>query len=918
MKISSMVLAVLLGVACNWAAVAQQPAVEDSTQQTVVITGSLIPRSEVETVVPITTISEQDLEVRGFTSIADALQQSAFSTGSVQNSQYSGGFTQGAKTLSLFGLSPSYVKYLIDGRPMADYPALYNGTDIITSISGIPMELVDHIDILPGGQSSLYGSDAIAGVINIVMKKRLDGPIVDARYGWFQEGGGDDSRLTLADSFSFGKVTLLAGVEAAKVTPIWGYQRDLTKQYFTGGSSPQVAERDYLFLAQTSGDYVFLDPNNCANVAGQFEGTVRRQTRPGRGDYCGTTLAGNYTSANGENDVQGYVHGTMDINPALSLYADLLASHNDTKYNVSAGYYSTDIDFGAYYDPTIGDLTTAQHVFSPEEAGNIRNDMDRAITNAYSATLGATGQIGSGDWTYDAGFTYTKQKLIERTHLQFTTAIENFFASILGPQLGVDPFVGAFPEFSPDYAAFYAPVTPAQYASFSGLASTYSDTWDSMLRAQLTNPSLFKLPAGDAGIALAAEYGRQSWDYAPDPRYLNGETFAYTSVAGNGNRKRYAFTSELRVPVIKMLTATASGRYDDYRVSGENVDKTTYMLGLELRPIRTLLVRGRYGTAFKAPTLSDEFQGESGFYQLIPDYYLCDRGGFTSANITDCPQYNYYFGSTAGNPALKPINAKVWDTGIVFSPLPNLSAAVDYFHWDIDNEVTEQDSDQLLRTEAACREGVLDIGSPTCVAALSQVTRDAGGNLVSFITPKINVANETLDAITAEVHYRQDIGAFGNLAFELNYNDLLHHKYQQFPGDVFLNLLTNPFWSTEFKSNVNASVTWDIRQFSTTVYATRRGSSPNYVSTTSPDGYAVPGAGKLGAWTLFTLNVGYDFAPGLNVSATVDNIFNRMPPVDRSYPGSAGGYSLPAYNEFNYNVFGRQFFIEASYKPGRR
>src|SRR5689334_18871022 len=98
---------------------------DDTELTTVTVTGSLIPqKTETETAAPLTTISAEDMQVRGFTSIADALQQSTFSNGSVQGAQYSGGFTQGAKTLSLFDLSPSYVKYLIDGRPMVDYPAL--------------------------------------------------------------------------------------------------------------------------------------------------------------------------------------------------------------------------------------------------------------------------------------------------------------------------------------------------------------------------------------------------------------------------------------------------------------------------------------------------------------------------------------------------------------------------------------------------------------------------------------------------------------------------------------------------------------------------------------------------------------------------------------------------------------------------
>ena len=102
----------------------------------VIVTGSLIPQVRSETSVPIATISAEDMQTKGFATVADALQHSSFSTGAVQGPQFSVGFTPGAQTISLFGLSPSYTKYLIDGRPIADYPALYNGTDVITSISG--------------------------------------------------------------------------------------------------------------------------------------------------------------------------------------------------------------------------------------------------------------------------------------------------------------------------------------------------------------------------------------------------------------------------------------------------------------------------------------------------------------------------------------------------------------------------------------------------------------------------------------------------------------------------------------------------------------------------------------------------------------------------------------------------------------
>jgi len=282
----------LLALACM-AALGTAPAMaQDDTAssknakklETVTVTGSLIPQTQIETATPVTTITAEQLKARGFATVADALQQSAFATGSVQGAGSGATFTKGAQTLSFFGLPPGFVKYLIDGRPMGDFPALYNGSDAFNNLSNIPAEMVDHIDILPGGQSSLYGSDAIAGVINIVLKKRIDAPVIDARYGWLSDGGGIDRRVYLADSFSWGKVNIIGGVQVEKTQPIWGYDRDLTKQYYTEGTGPAVAGRDYLVNSTTKvrNSYVspsLLDPKNCSNVTSQFQNTEASQSR---------------------------------------------------------------------------------------------------------------------------------------------------------------------------------------------------------------------------------------------------------------------------------------------------------------------------------------------------------------------------------------------------------------------------------------------------------------------------------------------------------------------------------------------------------------------------------------------------------------------------------------------------------------
>ena len=912
----------LLVTLCVWvhriptAMAADQQGSEAAQQlEQVVVTGSLIPQIQGETSTPVTVITAEDMQQRGFATVAEALQHAAFATGSVQGADFYGGFTQGAKTLELFGLSESYVKYLIDGRPMGDYPALYNGTDSFVNIAGIPTVLVDHIDILPGGQSSIYGSDAIAGVINIVLKKKMDGPMFDFRYGFTSDGGGEDTRFGAADSFSFGKLTILIGGQYEKMDPIWGYQRDLTNQYYTNGSTPQIAYPDFAVISGTTGDYYFEDPAGCANVAGLSGNSMRETTRVGLGSYCGSAKSGFYTIANADESTQGYLSATADLTDHLQLYGDVLLSHDVARFGTGPGLFYTAYatnDYLYYYDPRLDDVVNLQHVFSPEEEGGLNNTMDKNTQNGLRANLGLKGALGSSDWTYDVGMTYSRQNLTEATFLQFTDPLQNFFAPIFGPNLGYNAAQNAY-TYEPNYAAFYKPITPAQFDSFSGYATNYSYTEDSMVRGQLTDASLFSLPGGHAGLALVLEGGDQGWNYAPDPRFLDGETFAFTSATGSGHRSRYAATAELRLPLFKMLTVSASGRYDDYRVSGQNVDKATYNLGIEFRPLETLLLRGRYGTSFKAPTLADEYQGNTGFYQYATDYYSCAQLGYTGNTLGNCPYFQEsVLGTTSGNTKLRPITAENFDIGAVWAPVRHMSVTMDYIHWLINNEVTEQSADFILRTESLCRLGTYNINSPTCVAALDAVSRDANGNLISVATPKINVSQEQLGVFVLGFNYELPAGRLGNFELKASWSNTLRHYLTQYAGDQPDNLLLDAVYSQEFKTKANASVTWTKGDWSGTVYVERYGHTPNYLATVN--GYGTPGAGNLATWALCTLSARYQITPTLELSASVQDLFNTMPPVDRSVPGDQN----QPYDELDYNILGRTFFVEVSYVLGKK
>lgn len=893
---------------------------------TVVVTGSLIPQSQLETFVPATIITAKDLQARGFSSVAEALKSSSFATGGVQNNQSSGAFTQGAETLSLFGLSASYVKFLIDGRPMANYPALYNGTDVFNNLSSLPVELVDRIEILPGGQSSLYGSDAIAGVINIILKKDIDGSVLSGRIGGYSEGGGKSGRLGFATQLSSAdnRWNTLLGVQAEKANPIWAYDRALTRQFNTQGynGDPTVASRDWaIFDVQNQNSYLFLDPANCANLGAAFDGSVGKRTRAGKGDYCGSfTTPGYRTLRNDKQSAQLYAHSTFDINDRTQVYADVLLNDETVKYHTGASllWWGTEQTYGAIYDPNLGKLVNLQRSFAPEETGNWKAGMNRNKSTSYSVTAGVNGVFSDeSNWDYDVSLTRTEYKLTESSLVRLTNPINTYFQQhVLGQQQGVDPITGLYPVFTPDYTAFYKLISKADFDSFTGRARSHSDTYDNLLRAQLTNGALFSLPGGDAGLAIAAEAGSQGWRYSPDALLMNGGAWGTKANSGSGRRTRHALTTELRLPLWDALTVSTSGRYDAFRAAGRSISKPTYSFGIEYRPFQSLLLRGKVGTAFKAPTLADQFQGASGFFATTVDYYNCAKLGHNAGDIANCPS-NYadvqYEGAQTGNPDLEPINAKVWSYGLVWAPSATFSMSADYNHWNIRNEVALQNVDQLMRDEANCRLGILNANSGTCQAALSQVTRTANGDVQKIVLHKVNVAREQLDALTVTLNYRQDLGSYGVLALNGSWTRNFEHLVQQYPSDPVIDALNDPYYSADAKYKANLSASWNKDRWTTTLSAFYLGATPNYRASLDPSGYALAGAGKLGSYTTFNGSVNFDVNDALQLSFLVNNIGNRVPDMDKSYPGT----STAPYNAANYDALGRAFYLEAKWSFGK-
>ena len=168
----------------------------------VIVTGSRIPRTAVEGPAPVVMITGQQIQLNGFANVADVMTSLTQNLGALDNNQNTDGFSPGAQAVDLRGLGPNHTLVLVNGRRIADYPQSYGGNSNFTDISNLPTTLIDRVEILSGSASAVYGSDAIAGVINFILKKKVDGTTVDFRAGATDHGGGESQRLTITSGYS--------------------------------------------------------------------------------------------------------------------------------------------------------------------------------------------------------------------------------------------------------------------------------------------------------------------------------------------------------------------------------------------------------------------------------------------------------------------------------------------------------------------------------------------------------------------------------------------------------------------------------------------------------------------------------------------------------------------------------------------
>jgi outer membrane receptor protein involved in Fe transport len=902
----------------------QPQALASPQLETVVVTGSRIPRPAALDAgpAPVLTITSADIQQKGFTDMSDVMRNLNQNLGALDNNTSTDGFSPGAQAVDLRGMGPNHTLVLVNGRRIADYPQAYQGNSNFTDISNIPTTMIDHIDVLSGSDSAVYGSDAIAGVINFVLKKSADGTTVDFRDGETELGGGSSQRLTVTSGYSNERFDSIFTVQLLNQQPVWAYRRDFTDSTLDAPGGPSDNYADAVFgRYDMNGNFIAPSPATCNALASLDGGSVFYASRPGYGPtggpgyYCGSRADIGYgTLENGRKSINLYGSGTYQLTEHASLFLDLQAgySHQDSYNSPLQWQNSVAMDGGSvpvpFYNSATGQIEQWQRMyFTPNEEGGFEAGEIHNFDTTISLNTGVKGSFGH-DWTYEAFFGHSENKLADETPALIDAKAQALY---LGPSLGIDPASGYNIYYAPP-SRLYTPLTVAQFRSITNLSTDDDESHTDSLNFSVATTELVHLPAGPLGFAAVAEVGHDSLTQKVDPLSLSGAYYDYHNTGATGSRNRFGVGAEFNIPIFPMLTATAATRFDSYSYSDTTSGKVTYNTGLEFRPIQSVLIRGSYGTGFRAPDLSYLYAGPSGSSSGGIDYYLCRLyQPSTAPTFENCNYNNVYFdGASHGSTALKDETSTSLTYGVVFAPWRTLQLAVDYYRITLKNEVVYQSSDELLREEADCRLGstptgqTVDGSSAMCQQVISQVTREPASftlnplGIIAVESLPINAAEDRTSGFDVNGRYALEAGRVGIFDFSFGLTSVLTHTID-YPGTPTDNELEDLYDYVIPRYKASASISWTLGPVTTTFYGQRIGGLPNYAGTE-----------RLPPTNVYNASLAYHFWERAELTLACDNVFNTLPQYDPTY------INYPYYSSQWFNPVGRSFLAEVSYKFG--
>ena len=920
--------AVVLALACQFPQIAYAqtsaaaPAPEEAKQvEGVVVTGSRIKRTQAEGPAPVTIISSEQIQREGFVTVADVLETVTQASGSTQNELNSaGGFTPNAAVINLRGLGPGRTLLLVNGRRAADYPFPYNGQSNFQNFNNIPAGAIDRIEILAGGASAIYGSDAVAGVVNVVLKTNYDGDSIKLRLGTSTRGGRDLGDVQWTGGKTGDQWSLTYSLEYLAVEPLFGFDRDFMDSVqdnpfppLFGGNQPSIGTQ--IRRTRPSTSYVVPTGRDCSAYSEWVPWTyVSATTGNTLGPGCGyNEYVAQQSITNRNRDLSAYLYGTWDFDNGMRAWASFQGYHSQSR--LSGGleqWFGGPQPNGQFYDPQFGTTILPIRAIMPSDYAGIEGTYQRFSEESYDIAAGLNGTFAERfDWEFTLGHANYQS---DRTRPRMVAALATEF--FMGAQQGVTSGIAGIPNNIPIYRLnldrFYGRMTPEQYRSISTQVK-YDAQSENTSGSFVLSGDLFDLPAGPLSFATVLEATNQSYDLNTDERLLptRREIYNLTGTGGGGERDRYAFGLELSIPILDSLRASISGRYDKYDDITLVDDAFTKNFGLEWRPFESLLIRGSYSTSFKAPDMHYVFAEQSGGFQGIFDTYRCLSDGFTSAQCgTSNARYSYTaFSVREGQPALEEETGDSFTAGFVWDVTDNLSMTVDYYKIELNGSIQDLSSTFTLDAEAGCRTGLTRTRSPYpfaadsayCQSVLTRIDRISNpganndGQIEEIRSGPINRTFLSTKGIDASILYRFDGSDWGMFNTSLAWSHTLEQETQEFPNDP-INSYRDDLTNFDFRSRIRGSVSWELNDWNAAVFMLRYGSLPNWQET-----------GRIAPYFIWNMNVGRQLTENSRLSLYVNNVFDNVHPRD-------DGFNSYPYFWRAYSPIGREVQVQYDFK----
>ncbi len=891
------------------------------TAQDVIVTGSRLRTSNLTSEAPVTVVTARQIEQSSAQTVEDVLRKIP-SIGSEGNFSTTNNGGNGSSCIDLRGLGITRTLVLVDGRRFIR-TGYGLGNDCV-DLDTIPLGLIDRIEILKDGASSTYGADAVAGVINIVMKKNFVGTQINL--GGNITASGDDLQGDISGTTGFdfaqGRGNVAVSGRYLDRGPVRQKDRDWANPVVNGDNglgNPYTLGSGFA----PGGRYTSAD------------GTITSQTVR-NGAFVPFTRADRYnfgqdqyiSSSEKQGNFAGNAH--YDINEHITAYVSAYYTHKSTQTQLAGqpitGAVNTpqqfDIPQGNPYAEALG---VNSEIFGMRRVSDWGTRDYNVRADTWQITGGFKGNV-TGNWDYDAYYTYGHAK----TTLNYTSQVNfNRLEQEMGFQ-GTDPNnldTGIYNPAVCNPAAGCLLANPfgngsfsraaINYASFTSTAQSITQLRD--LGATITNNKVLQLPYGPLGLAFGMEHRGEQGAYHPDPTIQSGASTANFELPTGGGFNVTEVFGELSIPILKNLfmakdlSADVSGRWSDYNTFGSVY---TWRAGLNWTPVRDVRFRANLGTATREPAIQEAFGGATGSFNTANDPCAqtasygalagivaanCARRGAGPGFQQASSQINTLVG---GNPALNPETSRTYTIGTVLTPrwIRNLSATVDYFHTSINNSISQTSTQYVLDQCYTSN----NLSSPFCANAGN---RNGSGQVSGVQALYQNLGVTRTNGIDFDVNYLIHLGGGHNLAISNEMVDTIGYTEQLVNGGPFINLkgrasTANTVYAAGYpviRDNVTGtyskggfSFSWTARYIDKLTYndGSSDYKSPAHRYTVSNEVF------------FHDIVATYNWRK-VQLVAGIDNLFDRTPP----FAYSDGVNTLP--NVYGADIFGRFFYAKA-------